>query len=216
MVPCFHIILERCNPCIAWHNIHQFILFLEKNVPDVVFAECSDIDCHKSCMKNCHYVKYATSCHAIYLLAFLGYRPHLDNLKLNAFLRRKTGKWLSAVMVTGDSSVRDGGAGVKVVRTILVWPWNENVRTKQKQQTNGNRAIWLVYRTVTNARGFWLVKRTLGWKNFMLKNFLEINRYFALTSYCNTIGQSNDAFSILGFSLAGKRRGHVLIFSSIG
>ena len=57
---------------------------------------------------------------AIYLLAFLGYRPHLDNLKLNAFLRRKTGKWLSAVMVTGDSSVRDGGAGVKVVRTILV------------------------------------------------------------------------------------------------
>ena len=57
----------------------------------------------------------------------------------------------------------------------------------------------------TNARGFWLVKRTLGWKNFMPENFLEINRYFALTSYCNTIGQSNNAFSILGFSLAGNR-----------
>ena len=82
---------------------------------------------------------------------------------------------------------------------IFVWPWNENARTKQKQQTNGNRAIWLVYRTDTNARGLWLVKRTLGWKNFMPENFLEINRYFALTSYCNTIGQSNNAFSILGF-----------------
>ena len=38
----------------------------------------------------------------------------------------------------------------------------------------------------------------------MPENFLEINRYFALTSYCNTIGQSNNAFSILGFSLAGN------------
>ena len=105
---------------------------------------------------------------------------------------------------------------IQLNRAIFVWPWTENARTKQKQQTNGNRAIWLVYRTVTNARGFWLVKRTLGWKNFMPKNFLEINRYFALTSYCNTIGQSNNAFSILGFSLAGKRRVHVLIFSSTG
>ena len=101
-------------------------------------------------------------------------------------------------------------------RAIFVWPWNENARTKQKQQTKGNRAIWLVYRTDTNARGFWLVKRTLGWKNFMPENFLEINRYFALTSYCNTTGQSNNAFSILGFSLVGKRRGRVFIFPSIG
>ena len=52
-------------------------------------------------------------------------------------------------------------------RVIFVSPWNENARTKQKQQTNVNRAVWLVYRTDTNARGFWLVKRTLGWKNFM-------------------------------------------------
>ena len=53
-------------------------------------------------------------------------------------------------------------------------------------------------------------------KNFMPENFLEINQYFALTSYCNTIGQSNNDFSILGFSLAGKRRVHGLIFLSIG
>ena len=59
---------------------------------------------------------------------------------------------------------------------------------------------------------FWLVKRTPGWKNFMPGNFLEIDRYFALKSYCNTIGQPNNAFSILGFSLTEKRRGHVLIF----
>ena len=85
-------------------------------------------------------------------------------------------------------------------RKIFVWPWNEKARTKQKQQTNGNKAIWLVYRTDTNARGFWLVKRTLGWKTFIPENFLEINRYFALTSYSNTIGQSNNTFSILGFS----------------
>ena len=37
------------------------------------------------------------------------------------------------------------------------------------RETNGNRAIWLVYGTDTNARGFWLVKRMLGWKNFMLR-----------------------------------------------
>ena len=50
-------------------------------------------------------------------------------------------------------------------RAIFVWPWDESARTKQKQQANGNRAIWLVYWTDTNARGFWLVKRTLGLKN---------------------------------------------------
>ena len=58
-----------------------------------------------------------------------------------------------------------------------------------------HRTIWLVYRTDTNAPGFWLVKRTLGWKNFMPENFLEINRYFALTTHC----QSNNNFSTLGF-----------------
>ena len=102
-------------------------------------------------------------------------------------------------------------------RAIFKRPWNENARKKQKQQNNGNRAIWLVYRTDTNARGFWLVKRTIWWKDFTPENFLEINRYFGLTSYCNTIGQSNNAFSILGLIVffGGKRRVHVLIFSSI-
>ena len=96
---------------------------------------------------------------------------------------------------------------------IIVWPWNENAWTKQKQQTNENRGISLVYRTDTNARGFWLVKRTPGWKYFMPENFLGINRYFALTSYCNTIVQSNNAFSILGFSLAGKKTQEAMFWS---
>ena len=40
----------------------------------------------------------------------------------------------------------------------------------------------------------------------MPENFLEINRYFALTSYYNTIGQSNNAFSILGFLWRENKR----------
>ena len=104
----------------------------------------------------------------------------------------------------------------RALRVIFVWPWNENVQTKQKQQTNVNGAIWFGYRTDTNTRGLWLVKRTLGCKNFLPENFLEINRYFSFMPYCNMIGQSNNAFSVLRFSLAGKRRVYVLIFSSIG
>ena len=76
---------------------------------------------------------------------------------------------------------------------------------------------WFIILMDTSLFGFWFqVKRTLRWKNFMRENFLEIKQYFALTSYRNTIGQSNNAFSTLGFSLAWKQRVHVLIFSSIG
>ena len=68
----------------------------------------------------------------------------------------------------------------------------ENAQTKQKQQKNGNRGIWLVYQTDTNARGFWLVKQMLEWKNFIAMNFLEINRITSLWHHtatrCNTIG----------------------------
>ena len=54
----------------------------------------------------------------------------------------------------------------------------------------------------------------LGWKNFMPQNFPEINRYFSLTSYCNMIGQSNNAFSILGFSLVGNCQNKEAMFWS--
>ena len=85
-------------------------------------------------------------------------------------------------------------AGTLLMRNRLIERFSydiemkKNLEIKKKQQTDGNRAIWLVYRPYKNARGFCLVKRTLGWKNFMPKNVLEINWYFTLTSYCNTIG----------------------------
>ena len=114
-----------------------------------------------------------------------------------------------------ESPLALGGENEVYFFVMIMKQWKSD-RAIFVKQTNGNTAIWLVYRTDTNARGFWLVKRTLRWKDFMPESFLEFNRYFALTSYCNTIGQSNNAFSILGFSLPGKRRVHVLIFSSIG
>ena len=88
-----------------------------------------------------------------------------------------------------------------------------DLEMKTRQQNRNNK--W------TKIERFdWFIEQTQmrvsAEKNFMPENFLEINRYFTLTSYYNTIGQSNNAFSTLGFSLAGKRRVHVLIFSSIG
>ena len=38
---------------------------------------------------------------------------------------------------------------------------------KQKQQAKGNRTIWLVLSNKYKRAWFWLVTRTLGWKNFM-------------------------------------------------
>ena len=58
---------------------------------------------------------------------------------------------------------------ISIVRAIFVWPWNENARTKQKQQTNRNRVIWLVYGPDTSVCGFWLVKQTLGWKKLHVR-----------------------------------------------
>ena len=63
-------------------------------------------------------------------------------------------------------------------------------RTKQKQQTKQ------FDERIQTRLGFgWLTERSAE-KTSCPKNFLEI----ALTSYCNKIGQSNNAFSILGFS----------------
>ena len=88
-------------------------------------------------------------------------------------------------------------------------------QNRKNKRTEIERFDWFIEWIQTQVAFGWLIEHS-GKKTFMPENFLEINRYFALTSYCNTIGQSNNAFSILGFSLAGKRRGHVLIFSSIG
>ena len=86
---------------------------------------------------------------------------------------------------------------------------------RKNKRTEIEQYNWFVERIQTLVAFGWLSERS-GEKLLMPVNFLEISRYFALTSCCNTIGQSNNAFPILGFSLAGKRRVYVLIFSSIG
>ena len=86
-----------------------------------------------------------------------------------------------------------------------MWPWNENARTKQKQQTNGNRAdsaIWLVQRTDTNARGFWLVKRTLEWKNFTPE---VLSRNQSILRFDVILQHNWPIFSILGFYWLSKQ-----------
>ena len=84
-------------------------------------------------------------------------------------------------------------------------------QNRNNKRTEVERFHWFIERKQTRVAFGWLSERS-GEKNFMPENFLEINRYFALTPYCNTSGKSSNAFSILGFSLAGKRRVHVLTF----
>ena len=69
---------------------------------------------------------------------------------------------------------------------------------RNNQRTEIERFDWFIERIQTRVAFGWLSERS-GEKTSCPENFLEINRYFALTSYCNTIGQSNNAFSILGF-----------------
>ena len=87
-------------------------------------------------------------------------------------------------------------------------------QNRNNERTKIERFDWFIELIQTRMAFGWL-REGSGDKNFFV-NFLEINQYFALTSYCKTTGQSNNALSILEFSLAGKRRGHVLIFSSVG
>ena len=86
-------------------------------------------------------------------------------------------------------------------------------RKRNNKRTELKRFDWFIERIVKRVAFGWLSGRS-GEK--LDAQELEINLYFALTSYCNKIGQSNNAFSILGFSLTEKQRVHVLIFSSTG
>ena len=80
-------------------------------------------------------------------------------------------------------------------RAIFVWPWNENTRTKQNiKRKEIERFEWFIERIQTGMAFGRLSKRKGEIKTFMPENFPEINWYFALTSYSNTIGQSNNAY----------------------
>ena len=85
-------------------------------------------------------------------------------------------------------------------------------QNRNNKRTEIERCDWLIERIQTRVAFGWLSERSGEKTSCLHENFLEINRYFELTSYCNKIGQSNNVFSILGFPLAGKRRVHVLIF----
>ena len=67
-------------------------------------------------------------------------------------------------------------------------------QNRNNKRTEIERFDWCIERIQTHLGFGWLSERS-GKQTSCPKNFLEI----ALTSYCNTIGQSNNAFSILGF-----------------
>ena len=75
------------------------------------------------------------------------------------------------------------------------------MKTREQNRSNKRTAIeqfdWFIERVQKSVASGWL-KGKLGWKYFMPENFPEIKRYFALTSCCNRIGKSNNAFSTLG------------------
>ena len=72
------------------------------------------------------------------------------------------------------------------------------MKTREQKRNNKRTEIerfdWCMKRIQTHLGFGWLSERA-GKQTSCPKNFLEIS----LTSYCNTIGQSNNAFSILGF-----------------
>ena len=100
-------------------------------------------------------------------------------------------------------------------RTTQRFSYDLEMKTREQKRNNKRTEIqqfdWFIERIQTHLAFGWLSERSAE-KTSCPKNFLEI----VLTSYCNRIGQSNNAFSILGFSLAGKRRVYVWFFSSIG
>ena len=102
-----------------------------------------------------------------------------------------------------------------LVSLLERFSYDLETKTREQNRNNKRREIerfdWFVERIQTRVAFGWLSESSAE-KTSRPKNFLEI----ALTSYCNAIGQSNNAFSVLGFSLGGKRRVNVSIFSSTG
>ena len=91
-----------------------------------------------------------------------------------------------------------------VCTRIEQFSYDLEMKTREQNRSNKRTEIkrfdWFIERIQTHLAFGWLSERSAE-KTSCPKNFLEI----ALTSYCNAIGQSNNTFSILGFSLAGKR-----------
>ena len=106
------------------------------------------------------------------------------------------------------------------VPSIEVERFLHDLEMKMRKQNRHNKrkemepSDWFLKRIQTRVAFGWLSDRS-DEKTSFPKHMLEINQYFALMPYCNTIGQLNNTFSILGFSLVGKRGVYVLIFLPI-
>ena len=98
---------------------------------------------------------------------------------------------------------------VSILERFEIERFSYDLEMKTREQNRNNKRTeikpfhWFTEGIQTHLVFGWLSERSAG-KTSCPKNFLEI----ALTSYCNTIGQSNNGFSILGFFSAGKRRVH--------
>ena len=83
---------------------------------------------------------------------------------------------------------------------VMIERFSYDLEMKTREQNRNNKRTeierfdWFIERIQTHLAFGWLSERSAE-KTSCPKNFLEI----ALTSYYNTIGQSNNAFSILGF-----------------
>ena len=83
---------------------------------------------------------------------------------------------------------------------MLIERFSYDLEMKTREQNRNNKRTvierfdWCIERIQTHLAFGWLSEHS-GKQTSCPKNFLEI----ALTSYCNTIGQSNNAFFILGF-----------------
>ena len=81
------------------------------------------------------------------------------------------------------------------MKNYLIERFSYDLEMKTREQNRNNKLTeierfnWFIERIQTLVAFGWLRERSEE-KNFMPENFLEINRHFALTSYCNTIGQS--------------------------
>ena len=89
-------------------------------------------------------------------------------------------------------------------------------QNRNNKRTEVERFDWFIERMQTRVAFDWLNERS-GEKTSCPKNFLEINRYFSLTSYCGRIHWPIEHCLLhIRVSLAGKGRGYVFNFSSIG
>ena len=89
-------------------------------------------------------------------------------------------------------------------------------QNRNNKRTEVERFDWFIERMQTRVAFDWFNDRS-GEKTSCPKNFLEINRYFSFTSYCGRIHWPIEHCLLhIRVSLAGKRRGYVFNFSSIG